>query len=292
MNTEFEKFVRIAIEQEKLSLREGNNGFGAVIIKENKIISTAHDTEETEKDPTAHAEINAIKKATKKIGKNLHNCIIISTHEPCPMCSTAMIWSNLNKLVYGYSINETIKQGRKRIRINCMEIFAKANIEIEIIENVLFDECSLLYNKDIRKEMKKLRNVKKQQLKNYNYESIEKRLKWYKTVNNDENVNNIDIKEKAYKILLQKLNIDEESAPIIEKTNKKIVFHSMNFCPTLEACKILNLDTRKICKLYNENATDVLIKQIDKNLRFVRNYKKLRPYSEYCEEMVIDEREL
>ena len=66
----------------------------------------------------------------------------------------------------------------------------------------------------------------------------------------------------------------------------------MNFCPTLEACKILNLDTRKICKLYNENATDVLIKQIDKNLIFVRNYKKLRPYSEYCEEMIIDEREL
>jgi hypothetical protein len=67
----------------------------------------------------------------------------------------------------------------------------------------------------------------------------------------------------------------------------KIIFHSKNFCPTLEACKILEYDTRYICRHYNENSTDILVKQINRDLQFTRNYKKLRPYSEYCEEMII-----
>jgi hypothetical protein len=64
------------------------------------------------------------------------------------------------------------------------------------------------------------------------------------------------------------------------------MFHSMNFCPTLEACRILGLDTRHVCRKLNENATNILVKQIDTRLNFSRNYDKLRPYSEYCEEMI------
>jgi tRNA(adenine34) deaminase len=66
----------------------------------------------------------------------------------------------------------------------------------------------------------------------------------------------------------------------------EIVFHSANFCSTLEACRILELDTRHVCRLYNEKATQELIRQIDPRLRFSRNYEKLRPQSAYCEEMI------
>ena len=62
--------------------------------------------------------------------------------------------------------------------------------------------------------------------------------------------------------------INNTDATIVQSSNKKIVFHSKNFCPTLEACKILGYDTKYICKHYNENSTDILIKQIDKKLRF------------------------
>lgn len=58
-----------------------------------------------------------------------------------------------------------------------------------------------------------------------------------------------------------------------------------NFCPTLEACKILGLDTRIICKNVNEKPTDALVKQLNNKLEFARNYEKLRPYCDYCEEM-------
>ena len=74
---------------------------------------------------------------------------------------------------------------------------------------------------------------------------------------------------------------------MVMKTDRKIVFHSQNFCPTLEACKILDLDTRVICKEVNEGPTNALVKQISERLEFRRNYEQLRPYCDYCEEMIV-----
>ena len=150
---EIDNFMNAAIEEAKISLREGNNGFGAVIIHENAIIASAHDTEESDKDPTSHAEINVIKIASQKIGKDLEQCILISTHEPCPMCAAAIVWANIKTVVYGYSIEESKKQGRKRIDISCKEIFARSNKEVEIIEKEQHEECSYLYNNEVRKEI-------------------------------------------------------------------------------------------------------------------------------------------
>ncbi len=67
---------------------------------------------------------------------------------------------------------------------------------------------------------------------------------------------------------------------------REIVFHSKNCCPTLEACKILGLDTRKVCRLYNEKSTDALVRQVDSRLRFSRNYERIRPYTDSCEESI------
>ena len=74
--------------------------------------------------------------------------------------------------------------------------------------------------------------------------------------------------------------------PVVARSEKQIAFHSMNFCPTLEACKILHLDTRHVCKLLNEDSTDRLVKNIDQRLRFSRNYANLRPYTPFCEEFL------
>ena len=83
--------MRLAIEEAKISLREGNCGFGSVIVKDGELIAKVHDTEKTEADPTAHAEMTAIRAASARLGKDLSGCIIISTHEPCRMCSTAVL---------------------------------------------------------------------------------------------------------------------------------------------------------------------------------------------------------
>ena len=284
--SDFETYMKEAINEAKISLREGNHGFGTIIIKNDKVISKAHDLEETTSDSTSHAEINAIKSASKIIGKNLEDCILISTHEPCPMCSSAILWSGIKHIAYGYSINQSIKQGRRRLNITCNELFDRAGISIKIDKDILFDQCGILYSRDVRNEITRLRNYNMDKLKYYNEDSRIKRLKWFKDNYSKFKFLDDNQLDSAYNLLLSKFNIDNSKAKIIERSDNHIVFHSKNFCPTLEACKILGYDTRIICKYYNENSTDSLIKQIDKHLKFSRNYEKLRPYSEYCEEMI------
>jgi tRNA(adenine34) deaminase len=132
MNTDFERYMKIAIQEAETSLREGNHGFGAVIVKNSEILARTHDTDETEADPTAHAELKAIGKASSILGKDLSDCILVSTHEPCPMCAGAIVWSRMKRIACGYGIFDAIGQGRDRIGITCDEIFSKSKANIEI----------------------------------------------------------------------------------------------------------------------------------------------------------------
>lgn len=283
---ELEKYMRIAIGEAEASLREGNNGFGTVIVKDGKLIASAHDRDDTEGDPTSHAEINAIREASRKLGKKLSGCILISTHEPCPMCASAIVWSGIHTIAYGYSIKEALTQNRKRLDLSCAELFGRVNAEIKIYEGILKDECSILYRDDVRKEIERLRGADVQKLKELNEDSICRRIEWFQKNRDRFDFISQDLLDSGYQLLLERFRISSDEAPVIHKTDKTIVFHSMNFCPTLEACRILDLDTRYVCKKLNENSTDTLLKQIDKKLNFSRNYDKLRPYTEYCEESI------
>ncbi len=282
-----ESIMEIAVHEAKTSLKEGNHGFGAVIVKGNEILSQAHDEEETLCDPTSHAEINAIKHATKIIGKDLSKCMIVSTHEPCPMCSSAIVWSGIAEVAYGYSIEQSIEQGRKRINLLCKEVFDRAGKEVVVHSGILFHNCELLYNKTVRDEVKRLRNINEEGLDILCKDSVNRRLAWFDEKKDLFRFLSEDSLQSAYRLLLCRFGIDQKEAPIVNRNNKKLVFHSMNFCPTLEACKILDLDTRNICKRYNEESTNILIQQIDPKLRFIRNYNKIRPYTDYCEEMIV-----
>jgi len=276
-----------AISEAEASLREGNHGFGAVVISDGVIVSRARDREETEQDPTSHAETNAIRLAARAIGKDLSGCAIVSTHEPCPMCASAIVWSGIGEVAYGCSIESSMKQGCDRIAISCREIFERSGKAIETRPGVMAQECARLYDRDVRKETKRLRAADEERLRAFNRESTERRRKWFEESGGAREFVRGDPLEDAYALLLRRLGISAEAAPIVERTDTRIVFHSMNPCPTLEACRILGLDTRRVCEKYNEGATDALVKLIDPRLRFARNYERLRPQSAFCEEMII-----
>jgi len=286
IRAQLEQYMKIAIDEANASLREGNNGFGAVIAKDGKVIASSHDKEDTEGDPTSHAEINAIRDASQKFGKKLTGCVLISTHEPCPMCASAIVWSGITTVAYGYSIQEALKHGRKRINLPCADVFSKAEVEIKIYNGVLETECSILYREDVRMEIERLRFADDKKLYELNEDSVCRRTLWYQENKQLFEFISEDLLNSGYQLLLERFRITSHEAPIIHRTEDRIVFHSMNFCPTLEACKILGLDTRHVCKKMNENSTEILLKQIDQRLRFSRNYDKLRPYAEYCEEMI------
>ena len=284
MNNPYE-FIEVAIEEAKNSLREGNSGFGAVVIKNNVLVSKAHDTDTVSKDPTAHAEINAIRLASAKLDGGFNECMLVSTHEPCPMCSTAIIWSGIKQVAFGYSIEEALSQGRRRINLTCDEVFKRAGADIEIISDVRKRECGLLYNRQIRENIKQLRGADSDTFKMLSENLKAKRLSWFNSqqIQRDNN----DPLDSAYNLFLEKLGISSEDAPIVKRQENKLIIHSKNFCPTLEACRILNLDTRQVCKKLNEEPTQALLQQLEPRLRFTRNYDSLRPYKAYCEEMIL-----
>lgn len=261
-------------------------GFGAVIVKDGKIIASSHDREDTNTDPTSHAEINVIREASRILNKDFSDCMLLSTHEPCPMCACAIVWSGITTIAYGCSIKETVLQKRTRIDFPCEEFFDRAKANIKIYSGIMENECSILYRKDVRQEIKNLRNADDMILATLNADSINRRITWFHDNKSNFDFIDNDLLNSGYRLLLERLHISPEDAPVVSKTDTEIVFHSQNFCPTLEACKILGLDTRYVCQRLNETSTDGLIKQIDSRLVFSRNYNKLRPHANCCEEMI------
>lgn len=108
-----EKFLNMAINLAKKSAKKNLGGpFGAVIVKGGKVIAKAHNTVVPDSDPTAHAEINAIRKACKKL-KNfeLKGCTIYASAEPCPMCLGAIYWTRLKAIYYAADRKLSAKVG-------------------------------------------------------------------------------------------------------------------------------------------------------------------------------------
>lgn len=283
----FQELMQTAIEEAKESLREGNSGFGAVIAKNGEILAKEHDTDTTDGDPTAHAEIKAIRSAAARLGKVLTGCILVSTHEPCPMCSAAVLWAGIDEVAFGFSIKEALQQGRKRIDLPLREIFSLGGKDITIHENVLHDQCALLYNRAVRTDIELLRKADGEALKKLSGEKCVNRLQWFKEQYSVSMKSSPSVIDDAYALFLTRLGITSEEAPIVKRSENSITIHSKNFCPTLEACKILRMDTRFVCRHLTESPTTELLRQLHPKLLFKRNYDKLRPYAEYCEEMIV-----
>ena len=93
--------MKRAIELSVKSVNSGTGPFGAVIVKDNQIISEGFNTVTLNNDPTSHAEIVAIRIACKELGNfSLENCDLYTTCEPCPMCLSAIYWARINKIYY------------------------------------------------------------------------------------------------------------------------------------------------------------------------------------------------
>ena len=94
--------MRAALHEAKLAREAGEVPVGAVIVCDGEIIASAHNEREALLDPTAHAEVLAIRRAAKKLGRRrLCGCTLYVTLEPCPMCAGAIVMSELDRVYYG-----------------------------------------------------------------------------------------------------------------------------------------------------------------------------------------------
>lgn len=117
-------------------------------------------------------------------------------------------------------------------------------------------------------------------------EQREKKLAWWEA-NKGDLILSGPIPRQAYEMILLAMRILKvEELPVAYEDERKITWRSFNFCPILEACKRLELDTRVVCKKAYAQSVQDLISQLSPQLRFSRNYENLRPHGEYCEETI------
>jgi tRNA(Arg) A34 adenosine deaminase TadA len=107
-----EKFMRLAIEKSLESVDNGGGPFGAVIVRDDEVVAVASNSVTLDNDPTAHAEVNAIRMACKKLGTfDLSGCEIYASCEPCPMCLASIYWARIGKLYYANTQTDADKIG-------------------------------------------------------------------------------------------------------------------------------------------------------------------------------------
>lgn len=107
-----EKFMERAIDAAVTSAKNGDYGHGSIVVKGNEVIAVGYETLKSANDPVnGHAEIDAIRKACQKLGQPyLEGCALYSTAEPCPMCMSAVIWANLDTVVYAITRDDMIAE--------------------------------------------------------------------------------------------------------------------------------------------------------------------------------------
>lgn len=145
-------YMEEALKEAKIAFALGEIPVGCIIVKDDEIISRAHNLTEKLQKTTAHAEILAIEKASQKLNSwRLEDCTMYITLEPCIMCSGAIINSRIKRVVYGAT---QPKFGAHKSLTNVFEI--KTNHNVEIDSDVLTEESNIL----LKTFFKKLRSEK------------------------------------------------------------------------------------------------------------------------------------
>lgn len=149
---ENEDFMREALAEARIAFDLGEVPIGAVIVKDGQIIARGHNTTESDKDPSCHAEMNAIRQAAKVLGGwRLIGCNMYVTTEPCSMCAGAIVLARIEKLFIG----TLDPKAGACVSLNNIASDPRLNHQAEIQTGILKEECEQLLKEFFRKLRKK-----------------------------------------------------------------------------------------------------------------------------------------
>lgn len=155
-----EKYMRQAIRQAKKAYELDETPIGCVIVREGKVIGRGYNRRNTDKNPLAHAEITAIRKASRKLGDwRLEECTLYVTLEPCQMCAGAIVQSRVARVVVG-CMNP--KAGCAGSILNLLDM-KEFNHQVQLETGVMEEECSVLM-KEFFKELRMKQKMRKKSL--------------------------------------------------------------------------------------------------------------------------------
>jgi tRNA(adenine34) deaminase len=142
-------WMDLALDQARVAAAAGEVPVGALVIKDGEIVGRGHNRNLLDNDPTAHAEIVALRQASARLGNHrLPGCIMVATIEPCSMCAGALIHARIARLVYGASDPKAGAAGSTLQVIN----HPRLNHRMEVTAGVLADKCSEVLQEFFRRK--------------------------------------------------------------------------------------------------------------------------------------------
>ncbi len=140
--------MRLALEEAKIAFTQGEVPIGAVVVHEGEVIAKAHNEKELRQDPTAHAEVLAVQRATQALGVwRLSEATLYVTLEPCPMCAGSLVQARLKTLVFGAA---DLKGGAVGSVTNVLDV-NRWNHRVEVVAGILEEECAQILKDFFRK---------------------------------------------------------------------------------------------------------------------------------------------
>jgi tRNA(Arg) A34 adenosine deaminase TadA len=137
-----ERFMRLALERAQAGMESGGSPFGAVVVRDGEVIAAEHNMVLQTHDPTAHAEVSALRSASKALGTHdLAGCTVYSTTEPCPMCFSAIHWAHCQRIVYGASIADAASAGFRELAISNADMARMGGATLKADGGVLAEEA-------------------------------------------------------------------------------------------------------------------------------------------------------
>lgn len=118
------EYMNIALKEARKGMKKGHGGpFGAVIVKDDKVIAKSHNMVLKKNDATCHAEMNVLRDASKKLKSyDLSSCVIYTTGQPCKMCEAAINWSKVKRVYFGNTYKDALNMGFDEQRGNNQDL--------------------------------------------------------------------------------------------------------------------------------------------------------------------------
>lgn len=140
--------MREAMAEARLAASEGNVAVGSIVVRDGRIVARGHNEVVSGHDPTAHAEIVALRRAGAALGTPvLSGCTLYTTLEPCPMCAAALSWARIERVVIGALFRRT---GGVRSVARILDLMGPVVHRVEVVAEVLPEECLALLPPDYR----------------------------------------------------------------------------------------------------------------------------------------------
>lgn len=147
-----------AIRLAREAYLSGDYAIGAVVVRGEEIIARGTNRVKVDANPTHHAEIVAIREASKALeSRHLENCVLYTTHEPCPMCAAAAIWARMDGIICGArmgdmidyrSVNGNVNWSWRTIRISAQDVLARGEPKLFLIGDFMRQECIALFHSE------------------------------------------------------------------------------------------------------------------------------------------------